>query len=147
MSTIVTEKLERSIYTASQWKLMWLAFKRHRLAIVGGIILLIAYLMVIFAEFLAPFHPEYRDEDSPFVPPMMIHVMTERRVHVPSVYTLVQIRDWETLRVRYEPDRSQRFPIRLLVRGDPYELWGVFETDLHLFGVRDGQRPYLLGTD
>ena len=32
------------------------------------------------------------------------------------------------------------------MRADPYKLWGVIRTDLHLFGTRDGE-AFLLGTD
>ncbi len=43
-------------------------------------------------------------------------------------------------------DEARQWPIRLFVRGDSYALWGLFQTDLHLFGAPDGF-IHLLGTD
>jgi peptide/nickel transport system permease protein len=53
----------------------------------------------------------------------------------------------ESLQREYREDRSRRYPVRLLVRGEPYWMWGVFRSDLHLFGVEDGGTLFLLGTD
>ena len=117
------------------------------MAVVGGIIILIAYMVAVFAEFVAPFDPEYRDEKSPFVPPMKIHFTTEGKLHFPSVYALSQIRDEVTLRVHYVEDKTKRYQIRLFVHGDPYRLWNIVGSNLHLFGTKEGQRPYFLGTD
>ena len=39
-------------------------------------------------------------------------------------------------------------PLGLFVRGDPYELWGLFESEIHLFGLQDPEaRLSLLGQD
>jgi peptide/nickel transport system permease protein len=64
------------------------------------------------------------------------------------VYGLKGGRDPETLRMVFEPDLTERLPIRFFVRGDPYKLWGVFESDLHLFGLEDNEQTmFLLGAD
>jgi peptide/nickel transport system permease protein len=55
-------------------------------------------------------------------------------------------RNPETLRVEYVVDKTQRYPIHFFVKGDPYEFWGLWETDVHLFGVREGTM-FLYGTD
>ena len=47
--------VEAKILVASQWTLMWRKFRKHRLAMVGGTVTLLVYLVVVFAEFLAPF--------------------------------------------------------------------------------------------
>ena len=51
--------------------------------------------------------------------------------------------DPETLRKVYVEDTSRRYPVRLFVRGDTYRFWGLFETDIHLFGVGEGGTLYL----
>ena len=43
------------ILIASQWTLMWRKFRKHRLAMLGGSVTILIYLVVLFAEFLAPF--------------------------------------------------------------------------------------------
>ena len=39
-----------NILVASQWTLMWRKFRRHRLAMVGGTVTILIYLVVLFAE-------------------------------------------------------------------------------------------------
>jgi peptide/nickel transport system permease protein len=41
-------------FLASQWKMMWWRFLRHRLAVVSGIFLLVLYASILVCEFLAP---------------------------------------------------------------------------------------------
>ncbi len=48
---------EERYYLASQWQLMWQKFRRHKLAIIGGIVLLILYLMAINVD-LAQLSPK-----------------------------------------------------------------------------------------
>ena len=64
------------------------------------------------------------------------------------MYGLEREVDLETLRKIYHEDTSQIFPLKLFVRGNPYQFWNLFETDLHLFGIgnEDGT-AFLLGTD
>ena len=42
-------------YLASQWTLMLRKLKKHKLAKVSFIVLLVLYLMALFADFLAPY--------------------------------------------------------------------------------------------
>jgi peptide/nickel transport system permease protein len=46
----------------------------------------------------------------------------------------------------YEEDTSRLIPLRFLVPGARYKLWGVLPANRHLFGVH-GSRVYFLGTD
>ena len=147
MATAQAATERQSAYTASQWTLMWHAFKKHRLAAAGGALLILAYIVVLFGEFIAPYDPNFRDQKSSFVPPMRIHIVTNGALHRPSIYALKQIRDMETLRLTYVENPEELRPIRFFVRSDPYELWGLIESDVHLFGVEGNQRMYLFGTD
>ena len=54
---------------ASQWRLMWLRFKRHRLALAGAGVLLILYIGAAFCEFLAPLTPAQRSARHVRCPP------------------------------------------------------------------------------
>ena len=45
---------EDELAFASQWRLMWLRFRRHRLALIGAAVLLVMYVAAAFCEFLAP---------------------------------------------------------------------------------------------
>lgn len=148
MSAVDKKEDKRPGYNLNQWQLMWYGFKRHRAALVGGIVVLLFYLVALLAEFIAPHDPFIREIHSPLVPPMSIHIRDEEgRFHRPFVYGIKHKRDPETLQPFYIVEKSKRYPIGFLVHGDTYKMWGLFESDLHLFGVTGEQRMHLLGTD
>ena len=139
---------EDKYHLASQWRLMWQKLQRHKLAILGGIILVVLYLAAIFADFLSPYTAEQRFEKSDYHPPTPIHFFDEAgRFRGPFVYATTSARDPETLSRIYEPDINVLYPIRVFAHGSPYKLLGLFETDLHLFGVKEPGMIFLFGTD
>ena len=72
-----------------------------------------------------------------FCPPQRIHFFADGRLHLrPFVYPLAETRDPVILRRTYTEDRSRRLPLRLLVRGDEYELWNLIPGDRHLGRIR-----------
>ncbi len=136
------------VYTASQWQLMWWKFRKHKLAVAAGVVVLFLYAIAAFCEFLAPYSLEHRDVPRAYAPPQRLRLVADDGVHLwPFVYRLESQRHPASLRKVYVEDRSTCYPIRLFVRGTPYEFWGLFETDLHLFGVGEGGTCFLLGTD
>ena len=153
MAEQVTDKREQDaerVFRASQWRLIWWRFSSNRLALLGGIVLVAAYLCVIFAEFVAPCNPRRRDARRILAPPSRIRFVDEAgRFHLrPFVYPLTQERNSETLRRSFREDRSRRVPLTLLARGDVYTVFGLMETDLHLFGATDpAERFLLMGAD
>ncbi len=142
---------EERLYVASQWQLMWWKFRRHKLAMAGGVILIIFYLVAIFAEFVAPYDPEAYFARYKLAPPTPIRIIdTEGNLHRPFIYQRDRVRNEETLRYYYIDDITILHPVRFFVKGTPYKLWGLFETDVHLFGVeaaREEQGVFLAGAD
>ena len=138
-----------SYYFASQWQLMGRKFKRHKLARVSLIILGILYLGVIFSGFIAPQQLTSYDGKYTNCPPTKIHVIdAEGKFHLrPFVYRIKMERDFETMRRVYLEDESKRFPLKFFHKGLEYKFWGLFDTDIHLFGVDDPGRIFLFGTD
>ena len=63
------------------------------------------------------------------------------------MYGLTSVLNRETFRREIIADTSQRYPVRLLARGDRYKFWGLFTTDVHLFGVDEPGVLLLFGTD
>lgn len=138
------------IYVASQWQLMWWRFRKHRMALVGGAIVLLLYTVAIFAEFAAPYQPDAYDPKRSYQPPNAIHfVNAEGRFRLrPFIYGIESKRNLETLAMVYENDTDRTYPIYFLVRGTPYKLWGLIATDIHLFSLRDEEEKiYLFGGD
>lgn len=137
------------LYVASQWQLMWRKFRRHKLAIGSGVIVAGLYFIGIFCEFLAPADPSSYDAQYTYAPPQRVRFVSEDGFQLrPFVYGYKSSRDSYTLRMRYEPDPSLRYPLHFFVRGEPYRMWGLLDADLHLFGIKnpDG-KLYLLGSD
>ena len=139
---------EEKYYLASQWQLMWQKFRRHKLAIIGGILLILLYFMALFADFLAPYTPEQRFENFPFHPPSKIHLFdTEGRWHGPFLYGTLAARDPDTLELIYKEDHSVRLPIGLFVPAELHKILGFINTNIHLFGVDPRDGLFLFGTD
>ncbi|WP_051001661.1 MULTISPECIES: ABC transporter permease [unclassified Thermotoga] len=138
---------EEQFYYASQWQLIWWRFKRHRMAVIGGVVLLIMYILGIFCEFFAPYDPNRYNARFPYAPPQVIHFFHEGKFIGPFVYGYKSSIDLETLRRVYTVDKSQIYKIKFFVRGDKYKLWGIWESDLHFIGVEKGGYLFLLGTD
>ena len=145
---ILAYEVEKAVFTASQWRLVWLTFVRHKLAVASAVFLILGYLSSAFADFVAPYPTDFRNDEAPFVPPMRVHLRdTDGRFHRPFVYALELERDPVTLRPRFREVTDRRYPIRFLVQGAEYEMWGLIRSRMHLFGVDEGAYYYLLGTD
>jgi len=135
------------IFVASQWQLIRWRFQRHRLAVVSLIILVVFYLVAIFAGFVAPYDPRQNDTDWMLAPSQRIRFFHQGDFHWrPFVYGMISEYDPETFGITYELDTEKMYPVHLFVKGTPYELLGLFQTDVHLFGVEEGT-IFLLGTD
>jgi peptide/nickel transport system permease protein len=136
---------------ATQWQLMWWKFRRHKLAVASGIVIMLFYLMAIFCEFLAPYDPtqyfvQYKD-----APPSKIRIRdAEGRWRRPFIYRAVQTKDPETMRRNYHDDTETLYPIHFFVRGGEVKMWGLFTIDRHLFGLdvpHEEQGVFLMGAD
>jgi len=141
---------EERIFVASQWQLMWWRFRKHKLANVGGAVILLFYIGAIFCEFLSPYDPNAYEKTLTFVPPQRVHLFHEGQFIGPFVYGLKRTRDPVTYVITYEPDRSKIHKLHFFVPGHRYRMLGLFETDVHLFGLgpeEKGHKVYLLGTD
>jgi len=142
------EETEARIYVASQWLLMWWKFKAHKLALYSGVFMILLYLVAIFVEPIAPSMPDMYDSKFTYAPPQGIHLFYEGRLVRPYVYALEQEIEPEALRRVFTPDKETHIPLGLFVRGDPYKLWGLWESDIHLFGPLDHEQVvHLLGAD
>lgn len=134
--------------TASQWQLIWWRFKKHRLAVASLGFLIMCYVVAIFAEFVAPYKPTSIERLQTFVPPQIVRVWHDGAPHRPFIYELERSRDAETARITYVQNREKPLPIQFFTRGESYKFWGLWESDLHLFGIEHRrQKISLLGTD
>jgi peptide/nickel transport system permease protein len=140
--------LENKYLNASTRQLIWWQYKKHALAMVGLWLISGLYITAIFCELLAPYNKDTRHFEVTYGPPSQIRIFDEKgSIHRPFVYGLNLKIDTETQQLLYEEVTDQRYPIRFLVRGDAYEFWGLWRSDLHLFGVESPGKLFLFGTD
>ncbi|MEJ1157625.1 ABC transporter permease [Prosthecomicrobium sp. N25] len=132
---------------ASQLRLMWWKFRRHKLAVVSGVFLLALYLMIVVSEFLAPYALRTRNMDYIHAPPQAVHLFHEGAFVGPFVYGRKMSLDLDRLKRVYTEDTSDVQRLRFFCRGDPYHFWGLWAADLHLVCPAEGGQFFLLGTD
>jgi peptide/nickel transport system permease protein len=138
---------QEHFYLASQWRLMWWKFKRHKVAVASAIILLLMYGSTLITDILVPYYLHSRHADHIYAPPQSVHWVHEGKFVGPFVYPLVKTLNMETLKREYSEDTARPYPVRFFCSGDSYEFWGLFEASFHLFCPPEGASLFLLGTD
>jgi peptide/nickel transport system permease protein len=138
---------QQRYYAASQWQLIWWRLRKHRLAMASFWFLVILYSLILFVEFLSPYALRSRHPDYVYFPPQRLYFFHQGEFAGPFVYGHTMTINLESLQREYQEDRSRRYRVRFLVRGEPYWMWGAFRSDLHLFGAEEGGTLFLLGTD
>lgn len=130
----------------SPWQLAWRQLTRYRLAVAGGITLIVLYGAMVLAEVLAPYGLDQSDRTLFYAPPTGVHWVDARgRFHLrPFVYGYRVV---DPSIPQYAPDTSRTYDVKVLVRGAPYRWLGLVPADVHLVGVDPPARLFLLGTD
>jgi peptide/nickel transport system permease protein len=144
-------KIEEKIAVASPATMVWWKFRKHKLAVVSSVFLIFMYLLAIFCEFVSPYLPDETSARYKSAPPSTIHILDATgKLHTPFVFLTEVTRDKETLRAIYTENKEVMYPIKLFVQGSTYKFWGLWETDIHLFGLgvpEDEQRIMIFGAD
>ncbi len=140
--------IQERVYLASQFRLMWWKFKRHRAALVSGVFLLLLYASILVSEVLAPYALNDRHVDNIYMPPQALHLFDKGKFVGPFVYGTTYHLNMDILRREYPVDKTKVEKLRFFCDGDPYRFWGLFEARLHLFCAPKGSAGiFLLGTD
>jgi len=145
----VTTKAEEQIAVATQWQLMWWRYRKHRLAMAAAIVLILFYIVVLIADFLAYADPDASEAQRSVMPPQPIHWMDNGKF-APYVYGIIGARDPVTFIRVYEPDLNAKYPVRFFSQGFEYKWLGFIPSNLHLIGVEGieaGEVLSLMGTD
>lgn len=137
---------------ASQWRLMWWAFRRHRLAVLGLIIVLLLYFIAAFAEILAPYDPDSSNSRAVNHPPQMLHLFKTTPdggwTFQPHVMGMSQKRDPMTLATTFAPDPNKTVDVEFFGKGTPVKMWGMFTVERRLLAPKvPGEWFYLIGAD
>jgi len=112
--------------------------------LISLIILILLYLMMIFAEFIAPYGTQTSFAEKSYHPPAVTWY-SDQLGFGPQVQKRAVINqiNWEYARVK---DHSLR--LKFFVKGEPYKLWNLIPLERHLFGLPDTDYPvFLFGSD
>lgn len=145
-SRLAEQRRREAARARTPLQLAWRQLTRYKLALVSGVVLIAAYLVMVFAEFLAPYSLDFTERSLFYAPPVGVHVIdAQGRLHArPFVYAYRLVdRD---LRL-YGPDTSRTYDIHFFVRGSPYRLLWAVPADLHFIGVDPPARLFLFGSD
>ena len=138
-----------ALYVAPSWKLVWWRFRKHRLALVSGLVIIIITIAALFPEFFSTQDPHETSGTKSFIPVQLVHLFDKGRIH-PFVYGVEGKRNPKTLRMEWQIDETRKIAVRFLAKGYPYELLGLIPTDIHFLGVVSPEAQgaiHLLGTD
>lgn len=128
------------------WILLWEQLRKNKIALFGGVVLIILYSGALLASFLSPVAPSDLQKELIFHPPTKIHFFDNNGdFHLrPFVYnyTLVD-KDKRT----YQEDKSKTYPIFFFKKSWEYKFWYIINTQRHLFNAADGGKIFLFGTD
>jgi peptide/nickel transport system permease protein len=137
---------QERFYMASEWRMVWWKLRRHRVAVVSGVILLIMYASILICEVLAPYGLDARNTDFIYAPPQRIRIFDKGQLVAPFVYGYDYRLDMNTLE-RVYTNNGTREPIRFFCHSGEYRFWGLFPGDLHLVCPAVGGQLFLAGTD
>jgi peptide/nickel transport system permease protein len=104
------------------------------------------HAVVLLAGFLSPYDVAEQNRYFPYAPPTPIHFVDSRgSIHLrPSICIFGNPPDAPD---EYFENRQQCYPVRFLVRGAEYKLFGFVRANLHLFGVDAPAKIFLMGSD
>ena len=146
-STDTLTKEQKQIYLASQMRLMWWKFRRHKIAVLSGIFLTVCYVAILFCEILAPYNLHTRNVDFIHAPPQQVHFFRDGEFVGPFVYGREMRLNMDNLKREYTDKLDDVQRIRFFCRGDGYAFWGMFSGSFHLMCPAEGGQLFLLGTD
>ena len=147
--TITDIEQGSAIDVAPNWKLIWWRFKRHKLALVCSVILVIIAAIALFPDFFSTQDPHKTNAHKSFMPVQAIHFFGYRGLS-PYAYKMVGKRNKDTLRMEWQQDDTKKVPLAFFVEGYEYKVLGLFTSTRHLIGVARGNSKdsfHLLGTD
>lgn len=131
-------------FAVSQWTVMWRRFRRNKAAMFGGFIVLFFYVITLFAPFVAPYGLTTRFVQQVYLPPQQVHLFDEGQFR-PFVYEVITEFDANLRRVYRQTEN--KLHLTFFAHGESYKLFGLIETDVHLFLTEGGGVISLLGTD
>jgi peptide/nickel transport system permease protein len=147
-----TDTTSSRLAVASQWQLVWWAFKRHQLAMAGLIVTAALYIVAVVPGFFAVNDPSKQNVRTAFHPPQALHLIDTSSDGSwslrPYIHPYVLKRDPKTLASLYEEDKERKVYLELFGEGYEYSVLGLFNSRTHLFASQEARQPlFFFGAD
>lgn len=112
------------------------------------IVLLFLYIVILFADFIAPYSNYYSNRALSYSPPSKIYTIDEYgKFSLPYTYNYIREFEPALMQTIYKQDRSQKHYLKLFSKGEKYKILGLISCDRHLIGTDSEGELHLLGTD
>lgn len=133
---------------APNWKLVWWRFKKHKLAMISGVIVIIIVTIAIFPGFFSTQDPNQSETRGSFIPPQSIELWDNG----PALfaYAIKGKRNTRTLKMEWITSKTDKVHLRLFGQGYEWKALGLFKTNIHFLALAEpgkGKPIHLLGTD
>jgi peptide/nickel transport system permease protein len=100
----------------------------------GSVVVIIFYLTVVFADFLAYSDPLASEAQRSLIPPQSINWFDEGK-YFPHIYAMKGRRDPITFKRVYAADPNDKLPVVFFAQGFEYKMFGFIPMDRHFLGV------------
>lgn len=142
----------RRLAVASQWQLVWWAFRKHHLAMAGLVITAIFYVIAAVPGFFAINDPAAQNARAAYYPPQIIHWIDDAPEGGwsirPYIHPYQLKRDPQTLAALYVEDKTKKSYLKLFAQGYEYRILGLIPASTHLFASENKAQPlFPLGAD
>jgi peptide/nickel transport system permease protein len=124
---------DEELLIASQYRLMWWRFRRHKPAVIATLILGLFYLIFPTAELLGIGEPGKVQTRYAFIRPQALRFFDAGSLS-PHVNGVRRFRDPSTHKVDYEVLREEKLPVGIFVQTYKYRWMGFYETRRHVLG-------------
>jgi peptide/nickel transport system permease protein len=142
----------KRLAVATQWQLVWWAFKRHHLAMAGLVVTALLYVVAAAPGFFAINDPSQQNARAAYYPPQAVHFIDTAEDGSwsirPYIHPYVLKRDPQTLAAVFSEDKTRKSYVKFFGQGYEYNLFGLLPTRVHLIASEKPNQPiFLFGAD
>ena len=123
-------------------------FLKDKVSLVALFVLVLLYVLILFADFFAIYPSTYANRKVAYCPPSNIYIL-DKNNHFKKPYTYNYVKTFNptTFSIEYKQDRSKKYKINFFAKGFEYKILGFIKCNRHLIVPSDGADLFLLGSD
>ena len=88
--------------------------RKDKFAYCAFVLLCFMYIVILFADFIAPYSSHYSNRDMAYAPPSKVYTITsEGKLSLPYTYNYVREFEPSLMQTIYKQDRTQKYYLKL----------------------------------